>query len=188
MEEEIIKPIPLITSEAKKWLDSNLEKDMRIFEWGSGGSTLYFAKKVKQVVSVEHDKEWYEKIRNIIKEDKFKNIDYYFKEPVKPFINFFNKYKCVTFEKYKGLIFKRYVNIISKFPNHFFDLIFIDGRARNDCIKKCLKKLKKDGFIILDDSERKYYDKNILNKLRRIDFYEKDLFTCTNKQTSVWKN
>ena len=42
MTKEKIKPIPWVTHGAKKWLDSYLKKDMKVFEWGSGGSTLYF--------------------------------------------------------------------------------------------------------------------------------------------------
>jgi hypothetical protein len=35
---------------------------MSIFEYGSGGSTTWWANLVSQVVSVEHDREWFQKL------------------------------------------------------------------------------------------------------------------------------
>ena len=53
--------IPWIPIKAKIWLDKNLSKDMIIFEYGSGLSTLYFSTKVNKIISIEHDKKWYKK-------------------------------------------------------------------------------------------------------------------------------
>jgi 16S rRNA A1518/A1519 N6-dimethyltransferase RsmA/KsgA/DIM1 with predicted DNA glycosylase/AP lyase activity len=43
-------------------LDDRLDSDMRVFEYGSGFSTLYFAERVSSVVSVEYDQQWIEKL------------------------------------------------------------------------------------------------------------------------------
>ncbi|MDM8553380.1 hypothetical protein QUF75_01435 [Desulfococcaceae bacterium HSG7] len=51
---------PWIAFGAIRFLEKHLHEDMHVFEYGIGGSTLFFAKRVKAVVSIEHDKEWYE--------------------------------------------------------------------------------------------------------------------------------
>ncbi len=37
-----------------------MTKNLVLFEFGSGNSTLFFAERVKNVISVEHNKEWYQ--------------------------------------------------------------------------------------------------------------------------------
>src|SRR3954452_3854394 len=39
-------------------LDRWLAPSMSVFEFGSGGSTLFFARRVRRVVTVEHDAQW----------------------------------------------------------------------------------------------------------------------------------
>ncbi|MDP2056339.1 MAG: hypothetical protein Q8K35_01095, partial [Thiobacillus sp.] len=52
--------VPWITFRAIDWLDTYLKSDMSVFEYGAGGSTLYLAKRVRNVVSVEHDEGFYQ--------------------------------------------------------------------------------------------------------------------------------
>ena len=47
---------------------------MNIFEYGAGNSTLYYAEKVSHVISVEHDKKWFENTVFIITADHGLNI------------------------------------------------------------------------------------------------------------------
>ena len=42
-----------------------------MLEWGSGGSTIHFSKLVKELYSIEHDFQWYNKI----KKDKNNNVN-----------------------------------------------------------------------------------------------------------------
>lgn len=37
---------------------------MKIFEYGSGNSTLWWSEKVDSIISVEHDKQCFEKVSN----------------------------------------------------------------------------------------------------------------------------
>ena len=47
------------------------------------------------------------------------------------------------------------LNILSKFNENFFDIIFVDGDHRDPVVSKDIfnsyKLLKKDGFLIIDD-------------------------------------
>jgi len=56
--------IPWITYSAIDFLTPRINREMKVFEYGSGGSTLWWAGKVKSVVSIEYDKNWYEKIKS----------------------------------------------------------------------------------------------------------------------------
>ena len=41
------------------FLTPRLSKELTVFEFGSGNSTSFFAQRVKKVISIEHNKEWY---------------------------------------------------------------------------------------------------------------------------------
>ena len=55
---EDIKPIPWLGKKVIEYLESILTKDMDVLEHGSGGSTLWFASRVKRVTACEHDSAW----------------------------------------------------------------------------------------------------------------------------------
>jgi Holliday junction resolvase-like predicted endonuclease len=143
------KPLPWVTYGFIDFISDKLNKNMDIFEYGSGNSTLWYAEKVNSVTSVEHNKIWYEKI----KKNAPKNVTIYYQELI-----------------YNG----EYSKSVNK-TNRKFDIIIIDGRDRVNCIKNAINNLKESGIIILDDSERKQYKEGIdflLNKeFKKIDFW-----------------
>lgn len=143
------KPLPWVTYSFIDFISERLTKDMYIFEYGSGNSTLWYAKKVNFVTSVEHDIHWFNKIKNTMPS----NVDINYEE-------------LVYGEKY------------SNFSNNMdkkYDIIIVDGRDRINCIKNSLNNLKDNGIIVLDDSERMSYRDgiNILleNNFKKIDFW-----------------
>lgn len=121
------KPIPWYTYPAIEYLNGIDFSDKNIFEFGCGNSSLYWAEKAKHVVSVEHDREWYEKISK----SKMDNQ---------------NIILCEDEEEYPS--------IIEQFDNKF-DVIIIDGIARLKCVDTIAEHLNlKDGYmIILDNSD-----------------------------------
>jgi len=165
--------IPWIPIKAKLWLDKNLRKDWILYEYGSGLSTLYFSPKVKKIISIEHDKEWYYKTHEELKE-KAKNCEYILIEPEHLHAEILKSAKKVYMSHlYQKLHFKTYVQSIDKYPDKYFDLVFIDGRARIGCILHSVKKIKSGGFLVLDNSDAKRYKvaQKILKRYSRIDFY-----------------
>src|SRR4051812_37225534 len=50
--------VPWMTFGAIEFLQRALREDMVVFEYGSGGSTLFFANRVRRLVTIEHDPEW----------------------------------------------------------------------------------------------------------------------------------
>lgn len=126
------QPIPWVTYSFIDFIKERLHKDLTVFEYGSGNSTLFYAKNVKKVVSVEHDEDWYKKIVN----EKAPNAEMIFT-------------KLTTGGEYSQK---------AKLLNEKFDLIIVDGRDRVNCCKHSVDALSERGVLILDDSERKNYE------------------------------
>lgn len=162
----------MTSNEGKKWLSKNLSKDMNVFEYGTGGSTMYFAKRVKSVISVEHQFNWYLAVKKALKQKGIRNSILYWVSTDR--LNASNsKYRVSDPNdlRFKGLSYQKYVTTINKYPDNYFDLVFIDGRARNSCLELAAKKVKNKGYIFLDDSDRIGYlpGKKFLEKYRKVD-------------------
>ena len=72
-------PIPWVTYSFIDFIKTKLNKQHTVFEFGSGNSTFFYAKHAGLVVSVEHDKEWFDKIQK----DKPENSELIFCELVR---------------------------------------------------------------------------------------------------------
>jgi len=118
-------PIPWFTYPTLYFLDNKLDGIFRLFEYGSGYSTLWFSRKVKEVVSVENDAIWKESLSKSLTS----NVELVYKKNPEDFINEI---------KNRGQ----------------FDIVVIDGIERVKCCFACLDNLNPDGIIIWDDSER----------------------------------
>jgi predicted O-methyltransferase YrrM len=154
--------LPWITFPAIQFLKRIIQPEMKIFEYGIGGSTLFFAKRVKEVISVEHDPEWIVQVSTIINRYGFKNWNVFLKEPTfihSPFQADPSDPDAYASndEKFVQKSFKEYASTIDKYPDSFFDIVLIDGRVRPSCYKHAYRKIKNNGFLILDNSERPYY-------------------------------
>lgn len=53
---------PWFAESSIDYIDSILNKDMTLFEYGSGLSTLWFTERVKSITSIENDEGWFNKI------------------------------------------------------------------------------------------------------------------------------
>jgi hypothetical protein len=125
------RPIPWMTYSFIQFLKPKLQKEMVVFEYGCGNSTLWWANCVKQIISCEHDFSWYQKLQVIIPE----NVELHY----------------IPLE-YGGLYCKK----ISEY-HKYFDIIIIDGRDRVNCARNSPPALKEDGIIIWDNSDRAIY-------------------------------
>lgn len=125
------EPVPWVTYSFIDFISERIGNEHTVFEFGSGNSTLYYAKRAAKVVSVEHDKQWFEKISAT----KPSNAELIF---------------CELQEDGK----------YSRTPSSAgmkFDVIIVDGRDRVNCCLHCLPALTDPGVVVLDDSEREKY-------------------------------
>jgi len=153
---------PWMSFSAVQFLKEITTKDMRVFEYGSGGSTLFWITRVKETISVEHDTSWYSNMKNHPDTQAAQNFRYILAEPANdPEFGkkrFENPDDYISADPaYKGKNFEEYAKSIDSYPDNYFDIVVVDGRARPSCIKHGIPKLKKNGWLIIDNSERKYY-------------------------------
>lgn len=153
---------PWITFDAIEFLNNYLEPTHRVFEYGGGGSTLFFLDRCQSVVTVEHDITWYNSLKqrvgnnfnskwgsHLVQSDSGdlhsppdkSNPDHYSSGGL----------GC------EGINFKQYATSIDRFDPAYFDVILIDGRSRPACIKHALPKLRQSGLLVLDNADRDYY-------------------------------
>lgn len=180
---------PQITNGALEWLDSFLTPNSSVFEWGSGGSTLYIVKRVEKIISIEHNPQWWKKVTDMVKAQGIGNYKCVLVEP-EPITesgaslgkSLVDMKLCwdphglhrVTRRQLDAVTFsyEKYVKAICGYPDATFDLVFIDGFARTSCMLYGRSKVKPGGFLMLDDAQmRQYQDaKQLLADWKATDF------------------
>ena len=150
---------PWTTPASIIFFEKVLNKDMIGLEYGSGRSTLYFATRLKKLVSIEHHQEWHKKVSDTFKNEDITNVEYLF-IPKKPDENSFSDVDA-ELNKLDGsesrLDFEDYYLKVKEYPDNFFDFVLIDGRVRVHCGINAMSKLKPGGIFVLDNSERPRY-------------------------------
>ena len=124
-------PLAWYTYGAIEFLEPRVRKDMDVFEYGCGNSTLWWASRVNRVWAVEHDETWYEQMRNQLPE------------------NASLAYEANTEDDV-------YVTA-ARVPGVLFDVVVVDGRNRVQCARASIGVLKPTGVILWDNSERNGY-------------------------------
>jgi hypothetical protein len=153
---------PWITFSAMDFLAKHLSHNDRVFEYGGGGSTLFFLNRVKEVVTVEHNAEWFEILKKIAAEKKNASWKGNFiaaesgnvvsdPDPADP-----THYSSADVPS-KGMNYRKYASSIDAFDNEYFSCVIVDGRSRPACIAHAIPKIRKRGFLVLDNSDREYY-------------------------------
>ena len=109
-----------------------------MFEFGSGSSTIWFARRAGQVVSVEHDRQWEQLVRPHLPD----NATLYLAE-VRG-----DEFEAAERDPYTGAL---------EHMGGEFDLILVDGMARNSCVRVATERLPNRGVLVLDDADRIAY-------------------------------
>lgn len=155
----------------------------RLLEYGSGSSTFFALGLVKEVHSVEHSPEWYRVVKDTINLHDRKNWHGTLIEPESDRENRFPEYHSSD-DSFKGKSFKSYANHACLFPDDYFDVSLIDGRARPACLLAAAPKTKH--VIILDNSERDSYQGALADVSKRsvLHVYGPSLYTKYFSTTS----
>ncbi|WP_372733996.1 O-methyltransferase [Nocardioides sp.] len=115
-------------------LGEHVRPGSRVFEYGGGGSTLWFLAQGAQVVTVEHHPAWAAQLRASISSESW-----------------------TLLERPETDRFKTYVEAIEDYPDEEFDVVIVDGRERARCLTAALPKVKPGGLLIVDDADRERY-------------------------------
>ena len=127
--------MPMYTYPCYEYLNSIDWEGADVFEYGTGFSTVWWKNHGANLYGVEHNKQWYEKIKvqklgDILLSN---NVD-------------------------------EYPNTINRtFNAKSFDVIVIDGLVRYECVKPAVNKLKPGGIIIFDNSDWHRNTKELLD-------------------------
>ncbi len=140
-EEPMARRLPWIPRSAIRFLDRHVKPGMRIFEWGGGGSTLFFLDRGAIVHTVEDHPAWSAKLKETIEATPHSDRWTLHQIPVEPDES-------------------EYVTAINRVDDEGgWDLVFIDGvcDTRLDCMRNARPHLKPDGVLLLDDAWRPRY-------------------------------
>lgn len=140
-------------AEVDRWL-AERQRPVRVFEYGSGASTIWLAKRADEVHSVEHHRGFGEMMAAEL--DRLPHVSLRVVEPVRSARPGIGSAK----EGHQGLDFTAYVAAIDAVDGEF-DLVVVDGRAREACLSRAVARLAPDGIIVFDNSRRQRYRRAI---------------------------
>jgi hypothetical protein len=168
--------VPWWPYDAPGWVAANLPPQPRVFEFGGGGSTLWLEDLGAKVTVAEHDREWHAQLAAALTP----RTTLLFRPP--------QKSGTVTSAVVPGF-FDAYAAAIDGEPDGSFDLVIVDGRARVECVRHVMPKVRPSGLLILDDTERARYEP----AAETLTGWERRVFVGLKPglrapaQTSVWR-
>ena len=129
-------------------LEERLTEDVKLLEFGSGYSTLFFSRLVGSVTSIESDATWCETTRQMVGDSA----------------------RVVLVDSTET---ESYRKVLEQLDDHF-DVILIDGRNRVSCALLTSDMVTERGVILFDDSMREEYKEGIDHLVdkgfKRLDF------------------
>ncbi len=140
------QPVPWFTYASTHFIGARINRDMSVFEYGSGASTLWWAARVAAVVACEYDATWHGRMCGLVPGNA----------------RLIHAPDRATYAR----------QILS--CNERFDVVVIDGECRVECARACVQALKADGIIVWDNAERTEYQEGFDflrgSEFRRLDF------------------
>jgi predicted O-methyltransferase YrrM len=146
-------------------LNTWLKPDDVGLEWGSGRSTIWLARRVKCLTSVEHDGSWYREIGDQLRQQEISNVDYHLCRDE-----------------------AAYVSTSEKILPESLDFCLVDGIARDQCATAAIPKLKPGGILIVDNCN--WYlpsDSKSPSSQRAQDQLSNDRWKLFLDQTKSWR-
>jgi hypothetical protein len=139
-------PLPWITYPAIDFLSGHDLGGLRVFEWGSGSSTEWWAGRAQEVVACEHDPAWHGRVAGSLPSN------------------------ATVLLRDRGEDYAH--EVLRHGP---FDIVVIDGRDRVECSRVAPDALSAAGVIVWDNSDRERYREGLdlltTKGFRRVDFH-----------------
>ncbi len=159
------EPVPWFTYAAIDFLEKNISPDLSLFEYGGGQSTLFWARRLREVVAIDHDPSFVEHIAPLLPA----NAKFYLVPEgqgdralleLHGDLPTFTDPEITEHVRRSGQLnnhFQAYGLELLRYPPNTFDIVVVDGMARNLCTWAAIKHFRKGGFIVFDNSERDSY-------------------------------
>ena len=133
----------------ERWIAAR-NGDVRVFEYGSGASTVWLARRAARVVSVEHDVGFAKIAAPML---ALPNVELRVIEPVRGGA----RTRAPSGRRgYEDADFSAYVDSIAAGAARY-DVVIIDGRARAACLDRAWDCLDAGGLVVFDNSNRQRY-------------------------------
>ncbi len=126
---------PWLTKAANAILSSYLGRSDAGLELGSGRSTVWLAKRIRHLISLEHNEVWYHKVRRMLKDNALDNVDLH----------------LIPAEEQKDGK-PRYVAFVDGLPLNSIDFALVDGAHRGLCALSALERIRPGGLLIIDNA------------------------------------
>lgn len=157
------EPIPWLSYAAIDFLAGRVRPEWRVFEYGSGHSTLWWASRVARVVAVEHYEPWFERMSERLPGNV--RLEFCLHSPPGPYAA-----SAVR-------------------SGDRYQIVVIDGRERVACVEPAMDALTTDGVVIFDNTDRERYRPGLemlaAAGFRRIDFRSLAPVLAVTNQTTV---
>jgi hypothetical protein len=164
-------PVPWMTYAAVAMLRRIVKPDFKVFEYGSGSSTLWWSRIVSRVVSVDHNPQWIERLRPGFS-DKVVLVHKAINAPVDPshmpLVDEFLEEGLDlptsgnhAHDVQHGLLcreFAAYASELLNYPRGYFNIVVVDGMARVLTAWLAARQLGDDGVVLFDNSDRWQYN------------------------------
>jgi hypothetical protein len=137
------QPRPWMTDEEISFLEARLKPSDRVWEFGSGGSTRWFAGRCRHVTTVEHRPDF--ALRAIAGAPA--NVAVLFVPPSAPHVEGSGDGDPASFSRY-----------VETYQGRDVDVVLIDGRARVACARQVAeKKPPRELRVFVHDAQRGAY-------------------------------
>ena len=156
---------PWLSYDAIRYMEERLWPDSVVFEYGSGGSTLWFAERVGRVTSIEHDPDWHARVVREAERAGITNCTIVLREPA-PWASSEGESADKRGEYSSPTTpgsFEEYVRACEGFADETFDLVLVDGKTRSACLRHVASKVRLGGLLALDDSELPVFRDDVLS-------------------------
>lgn len=129
---------PWIVPSAVRYLSRRLADTATVFEFGSGRSTIWYARRVGSVTAVEDDIGWYRIVSGGLERYGLNNCNLI----------------------HLGL--SAFPSAINHIADRSLDLVVVDSNEsvpgdRLECVASSISKVRPGGYLLLDDSDRERY-------------------------------
>lgn len=123
-------------------LASHLTKQMTVFEWGGGGSTLWLSKRVGRVICVESDPGWAERVREELTVQGIANVEVH--------------HHAFDPDDESGFLKSAYLKCVHDVHADAYIVDGLDhrGTLRPHCFAEAMKEAAEGEWVVVDDSWR----------------------------------
>lgn len=125
---------PWIARDATRILGLWLRSTDVGLEWGTGRSTVWFARRVKSITSVEGNPKWFEIVGRSLEREGLGNA------------------RLVLCDDKRGPA--GYVGVVDQFPDGSLDFALVDGSFRSTCANRVLAKIRQGGLLVIANANR----------------------------------